>query len=76
MWNLFQQPVEKESFESWGKMCDDTAKVALLALPVILYSKEGLDFRLINIVLLLCATYLFLLGGRICRKKSFKGKKV
>ncbi|ABY70487.1 hypothetical protein APJL_1937 [Actinobacillus pleuropneumoniae serovar 3 str. JL03] len=59
-----------------GKMCDDIAKVALLALPVILYSKEGLDFRLINIVLLLCATYLFLLGGRICRKKSFKGKKV
>lgn len=68
MWNLFKQPVEKESFESWGKMCDDIAKVALLALPVILYSKESLEFRSLNILFLCVIVYACLTIGRIFRR--------
>jgi len=40
MYNLFRKPIEKTSFESWAKVSDDIAKVAILACPVILYGKD------------------------------------
>ncbi|VEI47656.1 Uncharacterised protein [Actinobacillus equuli] len=46
-------------------MCDDIAKVALLALPVILYSKESLEFRSLNILFLCIIAYACLTIGRI-----------
>lgn len=36
MLNLFKQPMETTTFEAWAKMSDDIAKVAILAVPVML----------------------------------------
>lgn len=52
MFGLFQYPLHSDSLESWAKNLDDIAKVAILALPVILYSDKGMDYRLFNSVVL------------------------
>ncbi len=36
MFNLFRSPIEKSSLSAWSKLTDDIAKVAILAMPVIL----------------------------------------
>ncbi|AFU19734.1 hypothetical protein [Actinobacillus suis] len=54
-------------------MCDDITKVALLALQVILYSKESLEFRSLNILFLCIIAYACLTIGRIFRR-AFKEK--
>lgn len=70
MINLFKRPIEKSSFESWAKMADDIAKVAILAIPVILYGKDPISIKIINTALLATAVYLFLVGGRTFRQKA------
>lgn len=70
MLNLFKKPIEKSSFEAWAKMSDDIAKVAILAIPVILYGKDPIFVKVLNSVLLAVAVYLFLIGGRLFRQKS------
>lgn len=70
MFNLFKQPIEKSSFESWAKMADDIAKVAILAIPVMLYGKDPILIKLLNFFLLGIAVYLFLIGGRKFRQKA------
>ena len=66
--NLFKKPYEQGTLEAWAKMADDIAKVAILAAPVVLYGQSGWAAKLANIVLLVFIAYLFLLGGRFCRK--------
>ncbi|MDH2997488.1 hypothetical protein A1D22_07105 [Pasteurellaceae bacterium LFhippo2] len=68
MLNIFKRPVEKASIEAWSKMTDDVAKVALLTIPVILYSKEDLGFKLLNILALFLVIYFFIIIGRFCRR--------
>ncbi|MCK3656392.1 hypothetical protein A4G19_14030 [Pasteurellaceae bacterium Macca] len=70
MFNLFRQPIEKSSFESWAKIADDIAKVAILAVPVMLYGKDPFWVKLLNTSLLTIAVYLFLIGGKLFRKKA------
>lgn len=70
MWNLFKRPVEQSSFEAWAKISDDIAKVAILTVPVMLYGKDSIDWKITNILLLFCAIYLFLIGGRKLRQLS------
>lgn len=70
MFNLFRSPVEKSSLSAWSKLTDDIAKVAILAMPVILYSEHSLAFKGMNIAFLLIITYVFLAMGREFRKLS------
>ena len=70
MFNLFRSPVEKSSLSAWSKLTDDIEKVAILAMPVILYGKHSLAFKGMNIAFLLIITYVFLAMGREFRKLS------
>ena len=45
MFNLFKLPIEKGSLEAWSKLSDDVAKVAILAVPVILYGEQALSLK-------------------------------
>ncbi|MEG9490589.1 hypothetical protein QMO40_09360 [Mannheimia bovis] len=69
MWNLFKTPIEKGSFESWAKISDDIAKVAILAIPVILYGNDATSAKVFNITMLIIFTYFFLSGGRLFRRQ-------
>lgn len=70
MFNLFRSPIEKSSLSAWSKLTDDIAKVAILAMPVILYGKHSLAFKGMNIAFLLVVTYLGLALGRVFRQLS------
>ncbi|OOF87657.1 hypothetical protein BKG94_08835 [Rodentibacter ratti] len=70
MFNLFRSPVEKSSLSAWSKLTDDIAKVAILAMPVILYSEHSLAFKGMNIAFLLIIAYIFLVTGRFFRQLS------
>lgn len=69
MWNLFKSPIEKSSYESWSKLSDDIAKVAILAVPVILYGNDDASTKAFNISMLSLFTYFFLSCGRQLRRK-------
>jgi Kef-type K+ transport system membrane component KefB len=69
MFNLLKQPIEKTSFEAWAKMADDIAKVAILAVPVMLYGNESVWFKSINFILLAIIIYLFMIVGRFLRQQ-------
>ncbi|MFZ7236834.1 hypothetical protein ACLSZ3_00080 [Avibacterium gallinarum] len=68
MFNIFKKPYEKGTLEAWAKTCDDIAKVAILAVPVILYNNDPLLQKGINLVALVISTYSTIWGARICRK--------
>lgn len=70
MFNLFRSPVEKSSLSAWSKLTDDIAKVAILAMPVILYGEYSLAFKGANTALLLIITYFCLVIGRELRRLS------
>ncbi|WGE13636.1 hypothetical protein PM3_0264 [Pasteurella multocida] len=53
-------------------MSDDIAKVAILAIPVMLYSNYSLGFRIFNIVILSVITFVFLTIGRGLRQEIIK----
>lgn len=64
MLNLFKLPIEKSSLEAWSKLSDDVAKVAILAMPVILYGEQSLFLKGLNISFLLIIAYVCLVMGR------------
>lgn len=68
MLNLFKKPIEKDSLEDWAKLSIDVAKVAILAIPVILYGKDPVYIKLINSFLLGLGAYSGLIAGRKFRK--------
>ncbi|OZN25710.1 hypothetical protein CFY87_00355 [Actinobacillus seminis] len=68
MFRLFKPPFEISTLEAWSKMSDDIAKVAILAVPVMLYSNYSLGFRIFNIVLLSVVVMAFLTVGRYFRQ--------
>ncbi|NBH75913.1 hypothetical protein [Rodentibacter pneumotropicus] len=72
MFNLFRSPIEKSSLSAWSKLTDDIAKVAILAMPVILYGGNSLAFKGANIAFLLIIAYIFLVMGRFFRQLSEK----
>ncbi|MDO4697840.1 MAG: hypothetical protein Q4A60_04095 [Pasteurellaceae bacterium] len=61
LFNPFKQPFDNETLESWSKNLDDIAKIALVAMPVLIYGQYGLLFKFINFALL-CITILSSLG--------------
>ncbi len=68
MLNLFKLPIEKSSLEAWSKLSDDVAKVAILAMPVILYGEQLLFLKGLNISFLLVIAYVCLVMGRKFRQ--------
>lgn len=68
MWNIFTPPIEKLTIESWAKISDDIAKIAILAIPVILYGNYSIYFKFIHTILLFAGTYAFLLVARLLRQ--------
>ena len=54
MLNLFKLPIEKSSLEAWSKLSDDVAKVAILAMPVILYGETVFLLKVIKYCFLTC----------------------
>lgn len=72
MFNLFKPPIEKASLDAWSKLTDDVAKVAILAMPVILYGEQFPLLKLFNISALFVISYVFLATGRIFRQLSEK----
>jgi hypothetical protein len=68
MLNLFKLPIEKSSLEAWSKLSDDVAKVAILAMPVILYGEQSLFLKGLNISFLLIIAYVCLVMGRKFRQ--------
>ena len=68
MLNLFKLPIEKSSLEAWSKLSDDVAKVAILAMPVILQGEQPLFLKGLNISFLLIIAYACLVMGRKFRQ--------
>ena len=68
MLNLFKKPIEKETLDDWAKLSVDVAKVAILAIPVILYGKDPIYLKCINSFLLALGVYGGLIAGRRFRK--------
>lgn len=68
MLSIFKRPVEKETLDDWAKISVDMAKVAILAIPVILFGKEPTLAKLINSTLLVLSIYIFLTLGRKLRQ--------
>lgn len=67
-WNLLKRPIKKETTDSWAKNLEDLAKVALLAMPVILYGEYSWSFKAINLVLLASFSYFILFGAKGLRE--------
>ncbi|HHW7568874.1 hypothetical protein ACJ7Z2_07480 [Mannheimia glucosida] len=68
MLSIFKTPVEKETLDDWAKISVDVAKVAILAIPVILFGKEPTLIKLTNSALLVLSIYVFLTLGRKLRQ--------
>ncbi|MCK3657755.1 hypothetical protein A4G18_03280 [Pasteurellaceae bacterium Pebbles2] len=68
MLNLSNKPYEKETLDDWAKLSVDIAKVAILAIPVMLYNKDPAWLKCVNSVLLSIGAYIGLYSGRSFRK--------
>lgn len=68
MFNIFKRPIHKESLESWTKILDDIAKVAILAIPVVLYGTNSVEFKIINAISLTISAYSCLFSADFLRK--------
>lgn len=75
MLRLFKPPFEVSTLEAWSKMSDDIAKVAILAIPVMLYSNYTLGFRIFNIIMLIVIILTFLTMGRFLRQEVARYQK-
>lgn len=76
MFNLFKRPIETETIDAWSKIADDIAKVAILAIPVMLYGNETVLMKSLNSLLLLTGAYFSLLISRhLRRNKYIQGEK-
>ena len=72
MFNIFKRPLHIESLESWCKILDDVAKIAVVAIPVIIYADKPLTYRIMNGILLLICAYFSLASANALRKNKEK----
>ncbi|AGI31904.1 TPA: hypothetical protein PXF07_000203 [Mannheimia haemolytica] len=70
MLNLFKKPIKKSSFEAWAKLMDDVAKVAILAIPVILYGEYSLLMKFTHSITLFAVVYFLLATARLFRETA------
>ncbi|MCF7522118.1 hypothetical protein L4G92_08695 [Neisseria sp. ZJ106] len=72
MFNLLKRPIETETLDAWAKILEDIAKVAVLALPVVIFGQNGVAFKAASSIALLTIAYFALIGGKQIRKhKTF-----
>lgn len=70
MWKLlylFRRPIKKDILDDWAKLTLDCARVAILAIPVLIYGGETLFTKVIYTVALSIMAYFLLFISRICR---------
>lgn len=70
--NIFKRPLHKDSLDSWCNILDDVAKVAILAIPVVLYNEILLTYKVANSAFLACSAYLCLFCADFMRKNKVK----
>ncbi len=70
MFNLFKQPFEEQTLEDWAKLSVDLAKVAMVAVPVVIYGDATISMKLLNSILLVTFAYIGLYSAREFRKKQ------
>ncbi|MFU2088620.1 hypothetical protein [Avibacterium avium] len=68
MLNLFKCPIEVETLEAWAKMVEDIAKVAILAVPVIIFGQNGILFKIMSSLTLMFVIYATLVAVKLLRK--------
>lgn len=68
MLNIFQRPIEPETVDSWAKWLEDLAKVAVVAIPVVVYGDYGTTFKIMNTLLLTLSSYSFMLVAKLIRQ--------
>lgn len=70
MLDLFHKPINIESLDSWAKNLDEIARIAILAMPVVIYGSDVTSFKIMNIVLLASCSYSCLYLANFLRKKK------
>lgn len=70
--NVFKRPIGKTTLNAWAKMADDIAKVAILAIPVMLYENNPLPIKTGISVFLITSVYTFLFIGKAIRNSLDK----
>ncbi|WP_228064768.1 hypothetical protein [Muribacter muris] len=70
MWNLFKRPIKKDTLDAWVKILEDCAKVAIVAIPVVMFgdSESHYLIKLFRTLGLVVIAYLLLAGGRKLRE--------
>ncbi|MCW9731934.1 hypothetical protein L5B97_00260 [Avibacterium sp. 20-15] len=74
MLNLFKKPIEIETLDDWAKMSIDITKVAILAIPVILFNSEPLFLKVIKTIFLIIGAYSGLIVHRQLRQVKSQRK--
>ncbi|AWW34559.1 hypothetical protein CT138_06680 [Mannheimia varigena] len=67
MLSIFKTPVEKETLDDWAKISVDVAKVAILAVPVVIYGNEAIILKIFNLIFLALTIYSSLTVARKLR---------
>lgn len=65
--NIFRRPINKDILDDWAKLTLDCAKVAVLAIPVLLYGNETFLNKVIYSIVLALLSYFLLFISRMCR---------
>ncbi|MCW9733851.1 hypothetical protein L5B97_10340 [Avibacterium sp. 20-15] len=72
MLNLFKRPIEIETVEAWAKLLEDIAKVAILAVPMIIFGQNGVLFKIASSFTLMFVSYATLVLGKQLRKHKYQ----
>ncbi|WP_245872508.1 hypothetical protein [Avibacterium endocarditidis] len=65
---FIQTPDRSRNLRSLGKMVEDIAKVAILAVPVIIFGQNGILFKIMSSLTLMFVIYATLVAGKLLRK--------
>lgn len=68
MLNLISRPIHSDTLDAWAKWLEDIAKVAVVAVPVIVFGQYSIIFKLFNSLALIIAAYFCMLGGKLIRQ--------
>ncbi|MGR6981959.1 hypothetical protein ACUHGC_11470 [Testudinibacter sp. P27/CKL/0425] len=70
--NVLKRPIGKTTLDGWATMADDIAKVAILAIPIILYENNPLPIKAGISVFLITSVYTFLFVGKAIKNSLNK----
>lgn len=70
MWNLIQPPIKEQTLDSWIKMLDDIAKIAIISVPVSAYSNYESLVKICNTATLILISYCCLIASKFLRNNA------